>query len=817
MSDPLPHLLAKSRRGGRPAESLTSHLHATLQATASLRERTGRLWVVDTLGGEPPEGHSRFWDAVLLAALAHDAGKLADGFQQMLRDGTRWGHRHEVVSLGFLAALVPDESLRLWVAGAVVTHHRPLLGGRESIELRYGKYGPDKLRQQLGAIRPEDARALAEWLAATASAAGLPAGHPGSAPDDPSDVGGRAHALLQQVLDEWDLPAGGLGDLDRGLAAVLLQGAVTLADHLSSAYGSSSVHESLRTDQPVAAGFGPLLRRRIDPLYPHQQRAGELDGHLLLRAPTGSGKTEGGLLWAARQVVAIAAATGGTPRVFHTLPYLASINAMTDRLVRLLDADPDTVGVSHSRAASYHLSTAIAAEDGGREHDPQRVARKALSRAEATRLFRETVRVGTPYQLLRGALAGTAHSGILVDSANSVFILDELHAYDARRLGYILATVRLWERLGGRVAVLSATLPDALAGLVRETLHGNVELVDAGDAAASPRHRLRVRRHQLTEPDTIAEARQRLADQQAVLVVANNVQQAQELFDSLAPVAREQYGDDAAILLHSRFRRCDRSQIEGRIRDRYGVGAPRRPGLVVATQVVEVSLDVDFDVLFTSAAPLEALLQRFGRVNRLGQRPPADVIVHTPEYRSRRGESGEFADGVYPRPPVESGWDILTRYADQVVDEAQASGWLDEVYSTPWGEQWRADVHSKRQDFENLFLTFHYPYGDREELADRFDEMFEGTEVILAEDQDEYVAALTAVSRRDGSPDRAAGRLLAEEYLIPLPYWAATVSTYLRQYGIRVIDGEYDPERGLRSVRRPDRAEEQAYRLGEVL
>ncbi|MGH3993207.1 MAG: hypothetical protein ACRDSN_12185, partial [Pseudonocardiaceae bacterium] len=63
----------------------------------------------------------------------------------------------------------------------------------------------------------------------------------------------------------------------------------------------------------------------------------------------------------------------------------------------------------------------------------------------------------------------------------------------------------------------------------------------------------------------------------------------------------------------------------------------RRPGILVATQVVEVSLDVDFDVLHTSGAPLDALLQRFGRVNRLGARPPTPVVVHPPTYRPRRG------------------------------------------------------------------------------------------------------------------------------------------------------------------------------------
>jgi CRISPR-associated endonuclease/helicase Cas3 len=75
-------------------------------------------------------------------------------------------------------------------------------------------------------------------------------------------------------------------------------------------------------------------------------------GHLLLRAPTGFGKTEAALLWAATQVEDLSRRTGGIPRLFYTLPYLASINAMTGRLSG--EVEKDLIGVAHSRAASWY-------------------------------------------------------------------------------------------------------------------------------------------------------------------------------------------------------------------------------------------------------------------------------------------------------------------------------------------------------------------------------------------------------------------------------------------------------------------------------
>lgn len=777
-------MLAKSA----PQEKLTAHLTATLAGAVALRRRVGRVALLEQI----TEG--LFWPAVCLAGLCHDAGKIPDGFQAMLKGVVRsWGERHEVVSLGFLPGLIGDGLLLDWVAAGVATHHRSLEGGRGPLTEAYGGAPEEEWRERLQPVPDGVATELAGWLAAMATAAGLPAV---PAPQGEPDVVGEARRMFERLLDRWELPV----QPDEGLTAVLLQGAVTLADHVSSAHGV------LHTHQPFGAEFRPLLEKvfagKGQTLRPHQAEAAVANGHLLLRAPTGSGKTEAGLLWAAAQAVAIGAGTGGVPRVFFTLPYLASINAMAGRLGELL-GDGTLVGVMHSRAASYHLATAICPEDGEDEH--AEAARKAVSRAAATRLFRETVRVGTPYQILRGVLAGPAHSGTLIDAANSVFVLDELHAYDPRRLGYILATARLWERLGGRVAVLSATLPDALARLLRTVLEQDVHLVEAAAEGAPLRHRLVLRERHLTDPDSVEEIRGRLAGGKSVLVVANNVADAQHLFAELA----SEVDDEAAYLLHSRFRRMDRSALERAISDRFGVGRFRRPGLVVATQVVEVSLDVDFDCLFTSAAPLEALLQRFGRVNRVAARPPADVVVHAAAFAARRKGGEEFADGVYPRSPVETGWDILTRHDGDEVDEAHARLWLDEVYGTAWGCEWHDEVLKHQTEFTEAFLGFAHPFVSRDELVERFDELFDGTEAVLAEDRDAYEADLHQVSG-----DRAAGRLLAERYLIPMPYWAAPLTSWEKRLGLRIVNADYDERLGLGAVHGPAA---QVYEAGEVL
>ncbi|MFB7900147.1 CRISPR-associated endonuclease Cas3'', partial [Streptomyces xiamenensis] len=105
----LAKIRAKSPQRGRRAELLTSHLLDTLLANGAVERRVGRVAVVGPVLG------ALFWPAAALAGLAHDAGKIPDGFQDMAYERTRrWGERHEVLSLGFLPWLIEDPELLLW-------------------------------------------------------------------------------------------------------------------------------------------------------------------------------------------------------------------------------------------------------------------------------------------------------------------------------------------------------------------------------------------------------------------------------------------------------------------------------------------------------------------------------------------------------------------------------------------------------------------------------------------------------------------------------------------------------------------------------
>ncbi|MEC3996095.1 CRISPR-associated helicase Cas3' [Actinacidiphila sp. DG2A-62] len=782
----LADLRAKSRPRHDP-ERLTTHLRAVHDAVAQIEARIAAAGPIATRSG--------FWTAVRRAALLHDAGKIAEGFQRQVEPGGAvWGERHEVLSLAYLDLLAPaagwSSAERLLIGTLVASHHRALHaasslgGGKPALSRVYNERtkweeafsatsGPDGTVVQVPRYLHQQFLA---WLSGFLAVDPPPAGR-----EDPP-LAHRASWELTDVLDAWRDPV----KPHTGLLAVLAQGALTLADHAGSA------HERLQTHMPLLPDY---LERLPYPAHQHQREAGTTLGHLVLVAPTGSGKTEAGLAWAARQ----ADTMPGQPRVVWTLPYRASLNAIRRRFEKGLAPAPGErtadIGLLHGAVARTLLYEAVE-EDCGPDTATRPVpdkgdAGKARARANAMRLFAQRVRVATPYQLLSAAIAGPSHSSVLLEQANCLFVMDELHAYEPEILGRVCAAARLWEQLGSRFAVLSATLAPQLLDLIGESVEQHVTLHKAPPGTAPVRHRLVLDEWPIDAPDSVTRLGEWLGEGHSVLAVVNTVDTAQKLFTTLADEVRAARPDDpqAALLLHSRFKNRDRDAIERRLLRRHPERregeAESRGGLVVATQAVEVSLTLDFDRGAVENAPVEAVAQRAGRVNRRGLHPHGPV-----EFRVHRGSGFR----PYEQGAVEAAWEALKALGAEGADglgEQDIDRLLALAYDTEWGQKWLERARDARDAFTAEFLTFTDPFHDRTEHAKALSERFDTAEVLLRDDLDEY---RRLVSGRHGDP------LLASGLLIPLRY--GQLNTYNaeldRRLGVFLIDGDYDPVLGLR-------------------
>ncbi len=757
--DALGHLWAKSLRKGQVvAESLTEHTTAVLRMLAAWRERQPDL---GRLTGVP-----NFWDLAAWAALLHDLGKAAGGFQRMVRLGALFDHRHEVLSLVAVGRLdLPDAALRI-VAAAVATHHR----GLANIFELYPYDGPGRA-EILAELAPSDDRALDAWL----DGAGRPdlaalgfAAPPPRLPLEPAAALARSMVALDELREQ-------LGATDArqplALAVRLARGLLQLADHAGSAHALHSVAPSL--DSPEA--LGRVTAARMPQLWPHQHECAATDGHALLMAPTGSGKTEAALFWAARQ----RSRSAGHPPIFYVLPYRASLNAMRWRMPEKYGLHQDAVVLQHASATS-----ALFTYFEGQTHDGGQAERRARREKSLAKLMTAPVRVLTPYQILKAFFGLPGHDAVLADAAGGLFILDELHAYDRARLGLILASVRHLARdLGARIFAMSATFPVVLQRALSEAIGGALTTVRAADDTLSlfTRHTCRVVDRALTSDESLAEAVDRCRRGEAVLVVASTVARAQGIFDRL----RAQLPPERVHLLHSRLVAEHRARKEQEVAALVATGV-RRSGaagvVLVATQVVEVSLDVDFDVLLTDPAPVEALIQRFGRVNRGRSGPLRDAIVHA--------EIPEEANRVYETADVERAIAILRPHADREIRERDIQSFVDAAYA-PVADVWAAELRARIDEVTESVVGTNRPLDTHDELRERFDELFDGCEVVPKRFEREYAqriqerplqAAMLHVPLSAGQAHRLrrAGRLSR-----PWPRGAACV------------DLPYDEVRGL--------------------
>lgn len=753
---------------GKPGESLAAHTWQVLQ----------RLAEMIRLRPDLPElvGFPGLWNSLFWACWLHDFGKATRGFQQWLRGGPRWPHRHEVLSLAFIDWLgetfSPEEAH--WVAAGIVFHHKDAA----EISLRY--LGPDDSAAEAldslldieGGVLEGLWRWLAEsppsWIEALklSSAVRPPALLP--LKDAVNLFSRSASAGIRGCLlglRRWQREL----NRHKGLiaATLALRGHMTTSDHTASAHAGAFLRSPLYRPAELLARWGLAEKD----LYPHQASCMRTEGSAVLVAPTGSGKTEAALLWACSQ------GNGKpVPRLFYTLPYQASMNAMYDRL--RLKSFPDLVGLEHSRSVLALYRRLV--EDDYDRHQALRLARWAEN---LSRLHYFPVRVLSPYQMLKGPYRLKGYEALLTDFFGAAFVFDEVHAYEAERLAVILATVKyLRENFGARFLVMSATLPGLLQSRLVEALGPHTKIQATPEVfKIFQRHQLLVQEGEILHQHWLERIVKESMEGRSVLVCCNTVKRAQQAY---AELSQRMKGRVEAVLLHGRFNGRDRLIKEKAVQEASGSGSIGcRPIVLVATQVVEVSLDIDLDVIYSDPAPLEALIQRFGRINRRRLRKWAPVNVFT------RPADGQH---VYNDSLVARSLQLLERNNGKMIDEEGVSGWLDEIYQGEVTAQWNEAYQEAYADFEAACLRTLRPFESNETLEEMFYRAFDSIEVLPACLEGEYEALIAA-----GEP------LEVAQLFVPLS-WGQFYN--LRRKGlvregrerwVKVVEVPYSSELGL--------------------
>ena len=374
---------------------------------------------------------------------------------------------------------------------------------------------------------------------------------------------------------------------------------------------------------------------------------------VLIEAPMGEGKTEAGVFAAAQM-----AERRGKDGLYFALPTAATSNQMVRRIRSFLDMNgsSSSVRLLHSRAWLDQP------EERWNSRDEQDSVATWLMPVKRGLLGQYAV--GTVDQAMLAATNVKYGVLRLLGLSNKALIIDEIHSYDAYMDKIIIRLLEWCRALEIPVVMLSATLPPEkkqklLSAYTPHAFTGDYPLITAidGDGTVTERriketsHRLEIKislSPVLHDAEKIAElAVAQTAEGGCLCVLMNTVREAQEVYSAI----RERYDGDL-ILFHAQFPAGQRAELEDACIRRYGKDKTQRPkrSILVATQVVEQSLDVDFDRMITAIAPVDLLMQRIGRVFRHDDTPrPADcnsavVAVLTPE----RGQGYGASAIVYP-------------------------------------------------------------------------------------------------------------------------------------------------------------------------
>jgi CRISPR-associated endonuclease/helicase Cas3 len=374
---------------------------------------------------------------------------------------------------------------------------------------------------------------------------------------------------------------------------------------------------------------------------------------------TGSGKTEAALTLAHRLL-----ADGRAGGVYLALPTMATANAMFGRLsdsYRALfapDARP-SLALAHGRASLDPRFAAAIEGDGSRATRPSEAADEpaeahctAWLAEDRRRVLLAQVGVGTLDQALLAVLPVRHATLRLQGIARKVLIVDEVHAFDPYMREELATLLRFHAALGGSAVLLSATLPQALRRKLINAFRNGLDarpsaLVELAyplatitgadvvtEAPCPPRDGLprRVAVARLADAGAAAERVDIAASAGAAVVWVRNT-----VDDAIDAVALLRTRGIEPLLFHARFAMVDRLAIEQDVlrlfgRDSAGMARNR---VVVATQVVEQSLDIDFDLMVSDLAPADLLIQRAGRLWRhdRGPRcvPGPELLVVSPE------------------------------------------------------------------------------------------------------------------------------------------------------------------------------------------
>lgn len=536
-----------------------------------------------------------FWKYSFIAILFHDMGKLCENFQDMIQKRPTFdieNHvRHEFLSGMFLFVnnhkYYLENPLSLF---AVFSHHKALkdslFNDKPHLTLRvksefvneFIDYANSRTSQYASGFEIEFSDIAKKYLS------------------------NSYDFMLRQYQTRFYILAKELKSVDRK-KYIFHKAILNISDWIAS--GHKELEEALIFDKRFLEDK-IIAKLRGESKFDEKkgfnflkfQEDSYVKGNVLAVAPTGSGKTEASLLWASQK--------GDYDNVFYLLPTRVTSNAIFDRLCKYFGSD---------KVAVVHSSAFFLRKDLDDEYEEKEYA--FIDRA-----FFKKVTVCTIDQILTQGFNLGFWEVRTFHQLNAKIIIDEVHLYQPYTLGLIVSTIKyLQNEFGAEFYIMTATMPEKLKTLLAKYLK-TPSFISDDELLGKARNIFEVKDLSFDEIKKYIKKEIQLNKNKKVLLVLNTVDKAIEAYNCFKPLFKGR--ENKIICYHSRFIQKDRTAKEKNI---FELEEQEEGCMLISTQVCEVSLDIDYDILFSENAPIDALIQRAGRINRKRKKKNTKVII----------------------------------------------------------------------------------------------------------------------------------------------------------------------------------------------
>ncbi|NJE46304.1 CRISPR-associated helicase Cas3' [Thermococcus sp. GR7] len=685
--------LLKAKSGDKDA-LLIDHVNTALRRCAELYKFIERLGSAITY--EPlrdTEKRNVFFKGLAKAIILHDLGKINLDFQrrvygkefpeelkELLEGSGNIKARHEILSILWSAGLLGGIDEEAKIRAAVLIHHyNEFFFGDKEFSHIVELYPEDveKYLDFLTSKRKELERFLQDYLTAIKQQFDEDFIQEAVAEIKPDFSHIEA---LKEKVETWDddlsesVPIYNPEGLDIDFLVFL--GMLRRCDY--SASGDFPI-ETVLDISKVFEDVEERIRERIEKklrktgltleeLWQKKLLNRKDSDYLVVVAPTGSGKTELGVLWAKSR-----------GKLVYTLPLRVALNDLYKRLSEEY-FDDESVGLLHSTAFMEYV------EGAGNDIEVEK-------KVNSAGLLAMPVMLSTPDQVFLTSLNYYGSDKVVSVYPESAIVVDEVQTYTPEMAAIFLKTLQLIKEAKGKVLVITATLPPHIGHFLEKEGFEIVDVLEEARKHGLNVKNLHLKRHcvKLVEGSLFRYSKEGVSfdgfqevllaikdfeehEFRSVLIVLNNVKKAVEAYRELS----EKLNGWSVHLLHSRLPEKRKSEVILELKSRLNAGERI---ILVATQVVEASVDLDFDAMITEISPIDSQVQRWGRVYR---NRDTDYAINSPNIivfsGVDRGTSAVYGQGI-GREVLQKTAKIIKSLEGKTINYEAERNAINEVYS----------------------------------------------------------------------------------------------------------------------------------------